>query len=86
MKLTKNTIKKLIKEEIMQEESGNMVYIVMYNPDRIPEPEAVFSTKETAEAYIQEELQNPRRRAYGASPSISSHYFHIARFEIDRYA
>lgn len=79
MKLTKNTIKKLIKEEVMQEESSNMVYIVIYSPDRIPEVEAVFSTKEKAEAYIQEEDQDPQRYA-------KTYDFEIETYEIDRYA
>lgn len=79
MKLTKNTLKRLIKEEVMQEESGNMVYIVLYSPDRIPENEAVFSTKEKAEAYIQEEVQDPQR-------SAKDYDFEIETYEIDRYA
>ena len=80
MKLTKNVLKKLIKEEVMQEESGNIVYIVMYKPEpEYREAEGVFSTKEKAEVYIQEEAQDPRRYA-------EDYDFEIETYEIDRYA
>ena len=81
MKLTKNVLKKLIKEEVMQEESGNIVYIVIYKVERdCREVEAVFSTKEKAEAYIQEEAEDPRR------PMTRDYDFEIETYEIDRYA
>ena len=82
MKLTKNTIKRLIKEEVMQEESEEMqtptavgvVHIVMWSPDRIPEIEGVFSTREKAEAYIEEEVQDPRRTARAYEFQIDQWY------------
>jgi hypothetical protein len=54
MKLTKNRLKKLIKEEIMQEQAGNLIYIVTYTAHvgAVPESYAVFSTREKAEDYI----------------------------------
>ncbi len=54
MKLTKNTIKRLIKEEIMQEQAENLVYVVTYHAHvgSGDENYAVFSTREKAEDYV----------------------------------
>jgi hypothetical protein len=54
MKLTKQTIKKLIKEEIMQEQAGNLIYVVTYTAHvgAGADNYAVFSTREKAEDYI----------------------------------
>ena len=65
MKLTKNTIKKLIKEEseeMLPPNARDVVHIVMWNAgEGILDIEGVFSTREKAEAYIEEVDQDPHR-------------------------
>ncbi len=80
MKLTKNTIKRLIKEEseeMLPPNRSNVVHIVMYDyGEGYLDIEGVFSTREKAEAYIEEEDQDPRRRA-------KAHDFEIDAWDVD---
>jgi len=61
MKLTKNTLKRLIQEEIMQEQAENLVYVVTYRAHvgAGEENYAVFSTREKAEDYVANHRHDP---------------------------
>lgn len=54
MKITKQRLKKLIQEEIMQEQVSNRIYIVKYDNegDYRYDTGDVFSSREKAEAFI----------------------------------
>ena len=71
MKITKAQLKKLIKEEL---EGKRMVYVVFEDtPWRERSIEAIFDSREKAEAYIEDYYPSERDRGVHTSQIIEEH-------------
>lgn len=62
MKLTKNTLKRLIQEELAEEQRimNDRVYLVFENWTDTDAPVAIFSSQEKAEKYIADDVKTAR--------------------------
>ncbi len=71
MKITKSQLKKLIKEEL---EGKRMVYVVFEDtPWRERSIDAIFDSREKAEAYIEDYYPSERDRGVHTSQIIEEH-------------